>query len=327
MEHPQSTMREPDEPVARLWPFVGRNDVHALPQHNGSYLGNVKRPITEMLLARHLAGEVTVGAYTTAPDGRSPFFCIDLDSAGTPEGVELAKGAALELGRRSPVPLLVEFSGSKGWHAWGLLAEPVEWNRAAGAARAILEEAGWQVSGSKARHANGLAADVFPQGLGSGGMGKLVKLPLGIHRKTGARSYFIGPDGEAKGVPAVEPIPLDALPVPRDPVAELSVVALREWGGEILPWEDWMGEVAVNGFGQGFRNKGLFLVASWFITRTDFPPDEIERYVRETGSYCSPPMDPREVTAVLRSAWKRPSLSPGVEELIAAGALAIKEAA
>lgn len=312
---------------SRLWPFVGRTDVHAVQRPDGSYLGNVRQPITEALLASHLAGEVTLGAYTTSAEGLARFLCVDLDADGSPEGVEQARQEALRLVRCSSVPLLIEFSGSKGWHVWGLLTEPVPWTTAAGAARAILEEAdGWTVSGSKARHESGLAADLFPQGLGSGGLGKLVKLPLGVHRKTGRRSYFVDQAGEPiAGVPPFEPVPPAALPTPSDPVGEVDPSAIRRrWDGEQLPWFEWMTPLVLGGFPEGFRNRGLYLAASWLVTRTDFSPEEIVSLVRDCADQCSPPMELREVSAVIRSAGRRPHLGLGLEDLAGAGLWPVK---
>jgi hypothetical protein len=50
-----------------------------------------------------------------------------------------------------------------------------------------------------------------------------------------------------------------------------------------------------------------------------FTPDEIAALVFDAASRCRPPMDPREVQAVLRSASNNPARGLGLEVFEAAG--------
>ncbi len=170
----------------------------------------VRRPVTCGDMEDHFKGTKTYGFYLMNTDATVKCAVIDADlvpelrSAGGPD-LARARGrirkdraymaariseAAGKLGL-SPV---IEFSGGKGYHFWFFMASPVP----AGRIRQALTE----ICDSLAPDLSCFKLEVFPKQdhLSGKGLGNLVKLPLGIHRQSGGRSFF--PDCPQKDVDA-----------------------------------------------------------------------------------------------------------------------------
>lgn len=195
--------------VARfLHLFAGRENVHARqwldPSGRGGY-SPVQRPLTHELLASHFAGTTTLGVYQTRVDGNVTFFALDLDATKpalsrahqSPRAAsELAStidAAGLRMLRRARelgLDLLLEDSGYKGRHLWGFLETPMP----SGLMRNFVKALGRALAPEDER----LALECFPkqEKLGSGQIGNLIKLPLGIHLKSGRRAQILDGDGE-----------------------------------------------------------------------------------------------------------------------------------
>jgi hypothetical protein len=88
------------------------------------------------------------------------------------------------LGRERGVSPVIEFSGGKGYHFWFLFSRPVP----AAAARRLLTG----LAGAVSADLSAFSLEVFPKQdrLSGKGLGNLVKLPLGVHRMSGRRSWF-----------------------------------------------------------------------------------------------------------------------------------------
>lgn len=189
--------------------FSGREDVHARQWHDaGGETGYtpVRQPLTIELLRNHILGNVTLGIYPLRLDGTVNFAALDLDinraflDAHRSDGAALAEArdslvAYTETWRRFLIDLafdpLLEDSGYKGRHLWVLFTEPVPAATAYALVRALL------VHGPQPPH-QALSAEAFPKqpSRGRDGLGNLIKLPLGIHRRTGRRAALLGADGE-----------------------------------------------------------------------------------------------------------------------------------
>lgn len=111
----------------------------------------------------------------------------------------LAEGLALRLRRRTALEVAVAYSGSKGVHVYVFLPEPIP----AVAARAVMAEAlesfhcFERFRGEHLwRHVDAYRAleiEVFPKQdeVAAGGLGNLMRLPLGVHQKSQQAGYFI----------------------------------------------------------------------------------------------------------------------------------------
>ncbi|GMV43327.1 MAG: hypothetical protein AMXMBFR64_50430 [Myxococcales bacterium] len=189
--------------------FGGREDVYARmwsdPRKGVGY-SPIERPLTPDVVRAHLAGSATVGSYVVRLDGTVTFLVVDLDI--TRRAVERARGDRDETRRlrrlvhteglrlRSALeerglPAFLEDSGYKGRHLWCFLREPLPAD--------LAHRLGVALTRALAPQSRDLALEAFPkQGtVKAGGLGNLVKLPLGIHLRSGRRAMLLD---EAGGV-------------------------------------------------------------------------------------------------------------------------------
>ncbi len=242
-----------DADVARfLSLFSGREDLYARqwfnPRKGVSGYAPVEEPMTARVVRQHLFGDITVGVYPIRLDGTVLFMALDIDLTraamewarrgrdeaasvrkALDESVALAAAAARDAGME---PLL-EDSGYKGRHLWFFLDRPERLTVAHAVMRALVRS-------FEERLPAGIAVEAFPrQGRRTGkGYGNLIKLPLGIHRRTGRRAWLLGEDGK----PAEDPFRM-LREVHRITHGELMAIAERL--GETVaveagvpPWED-----------------------------------------------------------------------------------------
>ncbi|HWP34535.1 MAG TPA: CRISPR-associated primase-polymerase type A1 [Thermodesulfobacteriota bacterium] len=192
--------------------FAGRENVYArqwVGSDGQTGYSPVHEPFTAQVARNHLAGSVTVGVYPVRLDGTVTFFAFDLDIGKRP--LARARGSVAEARRLKDlvdrearrlhaelqalgVPALIEDSGYKGRHLWVLLAEPEE--------ASVVRSFGALFTAAVPLSSADLQLEFFPkQASVGGGLGNLIKLPLGIHRRTGRRSRLLRPDGTAEPDP------------------------------------------------------------------------------------------------------------------------------
>jgi hypothetical protein len=201
---PFENLRTRREALARyMGLFSGREDCFARQWANraegkSGYVPE-RRPFGPAELEEHLAGRRTYGIYLLQADARVRTAVLDADLAmkfRQPKLTADDKRALLrerqylvrrilEVSRQAEARPLIEFSGGKGFHFWYFFDPPV----AAGDARRALD----RVRGTVAGDLQAFDIEVFPKqdSLSGKGLGNLVKLPLGVHRLTGKRSFFI----------------------------------------------------------------------------------------------------------------------------------------
>lgn len=193
-----------------LQAFGGREDMHArqwASRDGRSGYTPVSQPLTPRLIQGHLAGNETLGVYCLRLDGTVTFLAFDLDiTKGALEEALVQPDRAAQLrqalndGMRLiqaelsgfGLPSLLENSGYKGRHVWLLFSRPIPADVAHLFVSLMLRR-------FQARLPVGLHLEGFPkQGDRDTrkGLGNLIKLPLGLHRKSGRRSHFLLPEGE-----------------------------------------------------------------------------------------------------------------------------------
>lgn len=187
--------------------FRGRPDVHARqwisPGGGGGY-NPVQEPLNPVLVEGHFAGRQTLGVYQLDEEARVRWIAFDVDirKEVLPGALRNrsqwqtlmrqafdAAAALVDLCAVEGIPTAVEYSGFKGYHVWILLARPVAAEQArlfAGELRARLDAVPPEIS-----------VEIFPKQVRLQGkqLGNLIKLPLGVHLRSGRRSVFVGPDG------------------------------------------------------------------------------------------------------------------------------------
>ena len=197
--------------------FVGREDVHARQwwderKQQGGY-APVRQALTPSLLRAHLSGSATLGTYVVRIDGTVTSLAVDLDlpkpalaaAAGNAaaqsalrQRIEEARLAASAELTHLGLPHVTEDSGYKGRHLWAFLERPMLAER--------VHAFGQRLGQRLRRRCPGVGIEIFPkQGKLTGeGLGNLIKLPLGIHLRTGRRALLL----DDAGRPVADPWPL-----------------------------------------------------------------------------------------------------------------------
>ncbi len=150
--------------------FFNRTDEYAVQTAEGTYF-LVKRQVTQRLLISHLKGQVTLATYALGKDETSKYAVLDVDD-------DERRQTLIRIHRELPLPSYLE-SSRRGGHLWFFFAEPVD----GATARAF---------GMEVANRFDLEAEVFPKQGHSDGPGSCIRLPLGVHRKTGDRYPFVG---------------------------------------------------------------------------------------------------------------------------------------
>lgn len=183
--------------------FQGRQDCHARQwadkkERRAGYVP-VRSSLGKKEVREHFSGTRTFGIYLMRPDATVRVAVIDADlikalrtsslSAADKTSIRRERTYLIqrirELSLEVSMPCLAEFSGGKGYHFWYFFAEPVS---AASARRAL-----GRIAGRVAPDLKCFNLEVFPKqdGLSGKGFGNLVKLPLGVHRGSGRKSWFL----------------------------------------------------------------------------------------------------------------------------------------
>ncbi|HXH07484.1 MAG TPA: CRISPR-associated primase-polymerase type A1 [Vicinamibacterales bacterium] len=192
--------------------FAGREDVYARQwwgeRGEGGY-SPVREPFTPRVARNHLLGNITVGVYPVRLDDTVTFCAFDVDI--TKRALARARGSVKEARRLKALvaevsgrlfhrlmelglPPLLEDSGYKGRHLWVFFERPEP-------AR-VVHHFGSLVLRAFDPGTTDIHVEFFPkQASVAGGVGNLIKLPLGIHRRTGRRSRLLRPSGEPEPEP------------------------------------------------------------------------------------------------------------------------------
>lgn len=186
--------------------FGGREDVYARqwfnPAKDTTGYVPVHEPLTPGILLQHFVGAVTLGIYVLRTDGTCLFFVLDLDilkeilnaarldrnfavklSDALQESTKKIWRFLLEIGF-SPI---VEDSGYKGRHFWVPLEQAMPAGKLFDLGRLLVPKVKEHMS------AGLFDIEFFPKQFEQKGkgLGNLVKLPLGIHRRSGKRSTLL----------------------------------------------------------------------------------------------------------------------------------------
>lgn len=195
--------------ISRL--FVGREDLFAkeeLDGNGGRKVVSDLRPLTEQIIKDHLQGKITIDTYVQRPNATVRYLVCDVDvckhvllrvDRGSDEyraylqkALDTASGiknASAKMG----LSAYIEYSGNRGYHVWILFTEWIP-TRYANMLSEIIEGA----IGASAD----ISIEFFPNKtrIKAGKYGQAIKLPYGIHGKTGERSYFL----DEAGMPLLE---------------------------------------------------------------------------------------------------------------------------
>jgi hypothetical protein len=160
--------------------FIHRKDVYAVQVKYGEKCIYVPKYqlLTQEDIEKHLEGKITLGIYTLGLDNTIKWICLDIDSQHVKNTEEIRDLIYKRCVRKFGLDAVrVEASGSPhNYHVWVFFDNPIEARFGNALGLKILEGV---------KH-----VELFPKQTALTGkrLGNLVKLPLGIHKKSGKRS-------------------------------------------------------------------------------------------------------------------------------------------
>ena len=159
--------------------FIQRQDLHARQRDDGRYT-SIKRPLRRDDLLAHLWGDITLGAYVLDAESRARFMVIDADDEPDWRCLNGLARVLEDMGCASYLE-----RSRRGGHLWLFFFEPIPGKDVRRFGRGLLA------------HFNLPDIELFPkQNRLSTGPGSLIRLPFGLHRKSGRRYGFYKVDGE-----------------------------------------------------------------------------------------------------------------------------------
>lgn len=168
------------EMVERFYNMMRRKDLYATQMEDGRYVCN-KYPLLPTHIEAHLKGLITLGAYLLDEKGEATYAVFDADNDEDFKKLVDISGRMEEQG----IPSYLEQS-RRGGHMW-IFFLPCSGR--------LAREFGWGLA-----HKYDLPKmEFYPKQDNSEGPGSLIRLPFGVHRKTGKRYGFLNHDGERLG--------------------------------------------------------------------------------------------------------------------------------
>jgi len=250
----------------------------------------VRSDIPAYLLDNHLSGKTTVATYPVSTAGRTQWICFDVD-----EKSEEARSFLLLLHRwftELQILFLIEDTGGRGYHGWGLFLSWVAADKAIALANLALSDNTNKV-GSLSR-----SIEVFPKQCKPADLGNPVRLPWGRHR-SGKWSHFLSLNFESDDENAVKLIQQGKKTTEFDLDALLPQLARSNKVEKPLlvqPSERWAEVIT-----QGKRHNTLLSLAGELKAKR-FSSEQIVAELRmHNAQRCSPPLPDKEVEEIAKA--------------------------
>lgn len=154
--------------------FIHRADIVPFQQPQGHYV-SLKKPLTHPLVEGHLRGHITIGAYALDTYSRAHWICLDADTDAV---WSQTLNMAANLTSEGLTPYIEP--SRRGGHLW-LFTPPLSGLAARAFGKQLIAD--YQLPNEM---------ELYPrQNKLVTGPGSLVRLPLGVHRKSGKRYHFL----------------------------------------------------------------------------------------------------------------------------------------
>ena len=183
--------------------FAGREDLYVKERiENGQKraVEQILEPLTEEAIKQHLSGEIVLGTYVQRPNSTVKYMVLDVDvskkillqySYGSPEFAVYKQKASVYAQRlcrilkKMGLTGYLEDTGFRGYHVWVFFAEWIPVRYLNQLTDCVEKEVG--------NIEDNIAIEFFPNKgrIRPGKNGQSIKLPLGIHIRTGERSFFL----------------------------------------------------------------------------------------------------------------------------------------
>lgn len=157
--------------------FIQRRDLYPRQLDDGRYIC-IRKPFTQALMQAHLKGSLTLGTYALDMSSKARFIVFDGDDETQFNSLMFMAGRLAVQG----ITAYLEQS-RRGGHLWLFFARPVAGRLARKFGQGLAATFGLQ------------EIELFPkQSHLKDGPGSLIRLPFGIHRRTGKRYGFVDPE-------------------------------------------------------------------------------------------------------------------------------------
>lgn len=271
-----------------------------IPKHRARDCPNIREiEFTDRHLLMHLQGKKTYAPYQLSDEGKIKWVCIDIDGYSNISQSDLRR-MALEVAATihtmvGPKTFLVEHSGSKGYHVWMFFSEPIPVERGFALGHLIV---------SQVEPPPGMNLEVYPKQTKNKLFGNTVKLPLGVHQKTGNRCWIVdtkfspydNPWEQLQSVQRITPewvnthVPFIQMekedrPYNNNYRVPLCFTKLLDEGGS-----------------EGVRDEAAFKIACYLRDR-GIPEDLAETTLFEWNKKNSPPLDDDQLLTKIESAY------------------------
>ena len=266
--------------------FVHRRDVYAVQVKVGENCIYIPRyeVLTETEVQLHLDGKITIGVYALNTDNTVKWMCFDIDKAHVKNSEETCRVVAERCVQRfGDSAVRVEESGSPhNFHVWVFFAEPIQAVQARTLGQQVL---------------NGLSGvELFPKQTTLTGkmLGNLVKLPLGLHKKSGKWSTI--------DLENVKPCSVD--------VTEIKVLTREPLLEDKPRLEGYNGknpnciEKIKRGVKKGSRSNAGIVYASYLYNFRQLKPDHAYYLFRLWNLKNKPRLDENELKLIFEQAVK-----------------------
>jgi hypothetical protein len=169
--------------------FFQRRDLYPRQLDDGRYV-SIQKSLKLWQVASHLRGDITLGTYILSAESLARFIVFDADDEAQFDRLKVMVQNFSEQGATGYLE-----QSRRGGHLWLFFANPVSGIKARSFGHGLIEA--FDIQG----------IELFPkQNQLKDGPGSLVRLPFGIHRRTGQRYGFILPDGRPLAASMMEQI-------------------------------------------------------------------------------------------------------------------------
>lgn len=311
--------------------FIHREDAYAMQWFTDEKLGYTKQyigqcpmkpqcrpskcphitsaPVTDKIVLMHLQGKITIATYALKEDNSVRWLCLDIDlkkgQDDTEENRQLVRDHTKKLVKAlyeifGPSYYLVERSGSKGYHVWVFFSSPVPAYR-------VFSLGRWITINNPAPDIIGV--EVYPKQVTRGHDGSMIKAPLGIHKKTEVRCFFVNNkfediEDQWQHLANVRTVDGDELVsvLKKNNVQLITTIRTDSQQFETFGSLPCISNMMAEGLTEGCRDEGLFSVAAW-IKRRGIPESIASTMLQDVNSKTKPPLSDHDIEEKIRSVY------------------------
>lgn len=284
---------------------VRKGDCYHTPKHKQKDCPDIRDiPFTTKYLRQHLIGTKTFAPYQISDESTVKWICFDIDAYDGVD-VETIQGIAIALMRQiikmfGVNHALVEKSGSKGYHVWLFFSLPVVVEKAFALGHMIKNEV---------QTPENINIEVYPKQRSNKVFGNTVKIPLGIHQKTGDRCLFVNGKFEPHAdqwevLTNVETVDAQWVDENVKVVEPVHKTRTNSDGTRSRYTPQCLAEIMEQGCSEGIRDAAAFRIAAYFNDK-DMPEYMAEHAMTAWNKLNNPPLEDEELTTKIASGYSR----------------------